>query len=160
MADKPASEAWDDALAVFAKDVGTWDAEIEVRVAPGAPPQRSTGVSHNRMECGGKWLVVDFTADSGFSGHGVYGYDPAKGRYVGLWVDNMRSFAAVSEGTWDARTRTMEFVTEANLQGGPTRWRDTTHSEGDDRQVMRTFFPSPDGGEREVMTITYRRRAT
>src|SRR5687767_7116392 len=51
---------------VFEKDVGLWDAEIEVRPGPGAPVQRSRGVSENRLTCGGAWLVTDYRADSGF----------------------------------------------------------------------------------------------
>lgn len=150
--------AWLKALEVLAKDVGTWDADLVVQQAPGAEPSRTKGVSRNRMECGGRWLVVDFTADSGFTGHGVYGFDPAKGRYVGLWVDNMRSFAAVSEGTWDADARTMTFVTEAAVQGRSLRWREITTTEADGLQTMVTLFPGPDGTEHEGIRITYRRR--
>jgi hypothetical protein len=154
-----ATKAWDEALAVYQKDVGTWDAVVEVLAAPGASPQKTTGVAHNRMECGGRWLVMDFKAESGFSGHGVYGYDPARKRYVGLWVDNMRDFASVGEGTWDAAARTMEFRHEATVHGRPMRWREVTRPDGEDGQVMTSFFPGPDGRELEMVRITYRRRA-
>jgi hypothetical protein len=70
----------------------------------------------------------------------------------------MRNFAVVSEGTWDAATKTMEFVTEATVQGRPTRWREVTRTEAPDRQVFRSFFPTADGGEHEMLTVTYRRR--
>ena len=152
-------EGWEKGLAVFQKDLGTWDAELVVHGAPGAPPSATKGVAHNRMECGGRWLVMDFTAESGFSGHGVYGYDTAKDRYVGLWVDNMRDFASISEGTWDEPSRTMTFVTEANVHGRPMRWREVTTTEADGRQqTMVSMFPGPDGREHEGLRITYRRR--
>jgi hypothetical protein len=149
-------QAWADGLAVYGKDVGVWDAEVEVRFGP--TPTRSKGVSTSRWTCGGRWLVTDYESDSGFSGHGVYGFDPAKGRHVGMWVDNMRGFAAVMQGRWDPATRTMEFVTEATVQGRPMRWRELTQSVDADTQVFRSLFPGPDGHETEVMTITYRRR--
>jgi hypothetical protein len=148
--------SWEEGLAVYAKDVGTWDAEVEVRFGP--TPQRSRGTATSRFACGGRWLVTDYESDSGFSGHGVYGYDPAKGLHVGLWVDNMRNFAAVMEGRWDPATRTMEFVTEATIQGKTTRWRELTQTVDADTQVFRSLFPTPEGGEAEVMTITYRRK--
>src|SRR5580692_10622765 len=70
---------------VFEKDVGTWDADVEVRM-PGAPLQTSRGVAVNRLVCGGLWLVGDFRNEtSGFEGHGVYGYDPQTKKYVGTW---------------------------------------------------------------------------
>jgi hypothetical protein len=111
---------------VFRKDVGTWDAEVEIHPGPGAPPQRSRGVAVNKL-VGGVWLVIDFENDGGFQGHGVYGWDPAKKKYVGTWVDSMRTFLAPMEGTWDAATQTMTFVGEGTMQDGRTlRWRETT----------------------------------
>lgn len=56
--------------AVFEKDVGVWDSEMEIRPAPGAPTARQKGVSTNHL-IGGRWLVVDYRADSGFEGHGI-----------------------------------------------------------------------------------------
>jgi hypothetical protein len=143
---------------VLAKDVGSWDAEVEVRF-PGAPPQRSKGLAHNRLICGGQWLVSDYRSDeSGFEGHGLYGYDPQLGCYTGVWVDPMRSFLAPMRGTWDADTRTMTFVGEALTPRGPIKWRETTESVDDDTRVFRSFMPAPSGGEAEVMTVVYRRR--
>ena len=96
---------------------------------------------------------------TGFEGHGLYGYDPAKGKYVGTWVDPMRTFMAVGEGSWDAATRTMTYWTEATGPGGkPMRWRETTETKDPDTQVWRSFMPGPGGSELEVMTATYRRR--
>ena len=145
---------------VFAKDVGTWDAEIEIRFAPGASPERQKGTARNRLACGGLWLVSDFVSEtSGFEGHGVYGFDPARGKYVGTWVDSARSFLVVSEGSYDAASRIMTFTTEATIAPGRSmRWRETTETLDADTQVWRSFMPAPDGSEFEMMTVTYRRR--
>ncbi len=153
-------------LKVFEKDVGIWDADVTVRPTPDAEPQRSRGVSTRRM-LGGAWLVTDYEADSGFAGHGVHGFDRVRGTYVGTWVDSMRTFMAISEGTWDGATHTMTFVTEATLPGGRTlRFRETTENVGADTQVFRSFMPAPGatsgataGAEFETMTITYQRRS-
>jgi uncharacterized protein DUF1579 len=146
-------------LAVLAKDVGTWDAEVVVRAGPGAPPLPSRGKSVSRLACGGRWLVTDFDNESGFEGHGVTGYDPRKGCYVSTWVDNMRTFLAVAEGSWDAEKRTMTFVYSATLPDGRTlRWREETRSVDDDTQLFRQVMPGPDGTEVETLAVTYRRR--
>ncbi len=148
------------AHAVLAADAGVWDTEVEVTPAPGAPPQRSRGVSENRMTCGGLWLVTDYRNESGFEGHGVYGWDPVRGKYVGTWVDVMRQFLVVGEGSWDPERRAMTFSWEAPGPGGkPMRWREVTEKPDDATRVFRSLFPTPSGAEFELMRINYRKRA-
>jgi hypothetical protein len=150
----------DEPWKVFEKDVGTWDAEVVVRPGPGAPEQRSSGLSVARM-IGGRWLLIDFKNENGFEGHGVYGWDDARKAYVGQWVDGMRGFMVIMEGAWDAETRTMTFRAQAQLDGGRLlAWRESTEAVDDDTQVMRQFFAAPGepGGELETLTATYRRR--
>jgi hypothetical protein len=143
---------------VFESDVGTWDADVIVRPGPGAPEQRSTGVSVQKL-IGGRWLCADFRNEgSGFEGHGIYGWDATRKAYVGTWVDPMRTFLTVMEGAWDPGTRTMTFHAEARLPDGRVlTWREQTVKDGD-VQTFRQFWAMP-GGEHEMMTVTYRRRA-
>ena len=109
----------------------------------------------NRLVCGGLWLVSDFRNEtSGFEGHGVFGYDVQKKKYVGTWVDPMRTFLAPMEGEWDAAKRTMTFV----VDHAPMRWRETAEQLDDVTQVFRVFMAPPGAPEAEVMTVTYRRR--
>jgi hypothetical protein len=145
---------------VFEKDVGDWDAAIELRPSPGAPAQRSEGWMSSRLVCGGLWLVSDFKNEtSGFQGHGIYGHDPRRGVYVGVWIDPTRTFLTVGEGSWDEAGRTMTFRFEApRPDGGVLRWRETTETHDRDTQVFRSFMPGS-GGEFEAMIVTYRRRA-
>ena len=146
------------ATAVFEKDVGIWDADSQVVPNPGASPIPMKGVSTNRRIGGGRWLVVDYQADSGFEGHGVYGWDPATEKYTGVWVDGMGSSIARSEGTWDPATRTMTFLTETTHGGNTVRYREVTQTVEDGTQVYHHLVPTPDGGEFEMIRITYRRR--
>ncbi len=141
-------------------DVGTWDASIEITVAPGSPAQVSQGVARNRLACGGFWLITDFRNETtGFEGHAIYGYDPAKGKYVGTWVDPMRTFIAVSEGTYDPLTRTMTMIFETGgPQGKPMKWREVTERKDDDTRLWRSLVVGADGQEFEVMRAHYTRR--
>jgi hypothetical protein len=145
-------------IKLFEKDIGTWDGEIEVRPQPGAEPQRSTGVMVNRV-VGGRWLVSDFKNEvSGFEGHGVYGWDVAKQKYVGTWVDPMRSSLVIAEGAFDEATREMTYRFELTMNGRTMRWRDVTKFIDDDTQEFRSILELAPGSDHEVLRATYRRR--
>src|SRR5476651_117972 len=135
-------------LAVFQKDVGSWDAEVEFRPAPGAPAQVSRGAAVSRLIAGGKWLVTDFKNEStGFEGHGVYGWDAGRKVYTGVWVDNMRSSLIVADGVWDAGKRTMTFASKAKFGEQEMSWREVTEAKDADTQIFRSLFPMPGGTE-------------
>ncbi|HEX8793675.1 MAG TPA: DUF1579 domain-containing protein [Polyangiaceae bacterium] len=145
--------------AVYEKDVGTWDATVKVFGAPGQVVNEAKGVSNNHLIAAGRWLVMDFRTDTGFEGHGIYGFDPVRGKYVGTWVDTMRPVLAQLEGTWDAEKRTMTFVGEMKTPDGRTmRWREVTEQVDPRTQVFRTYVPTPDGKEHVAVEATYRRR--
>jgi hypothetical protein len=145
---------------VFLKDVGVWDADIQINPGPGAPPIPSKGVSRNRLGCGGLWLISEFLNETtGFEGHGIFGYDPAKRKYVGTWIDPMRTFLAFYEGSWDAERKTMTMRVETDgPQGSPLRWREVTETKDPDTQLWRQIMTVAGGQEFETMTVTYRRR--
>jgi hypothetical protein len=129
-----------------------------VRPGPGAPEQRSKGVAHSRL-VGDRWLVTDFKNETGFEGHGIFGWDAARKAYVGTWVDPMRSFLTVMEGAWDPDTKTMTFRAEAKLPDGHLlSWREQTEHVDENTQVFRQLWALP-GGEHEMMHVTYTRRA-
>ena len=146
-------------LALLHKDVGEWDATITVIPTPGAPPQASTGRLVGRLISGGRWLVTDFkNYTTGFEGHGIYGYNAASKRYVGTWVDDMRTNIYVGEGEWDAAAKTMTYSWSAKMPNGQTMaWRETSQLVSDTEQVFRVLLPLPDGGEFEMMRAVYRR---
>ena len=146
------------ATAIFAKDEGTWDAEMEIRPAPGAEPFRQKGVSKNKRIGGGKWLVVDFKAETGFEGHGIYGWDASTETYTGVWVDSMQTAISRAEGSWDPATKTMTFRVEVMHGGQKVRYREETQTLPDGSLVYRNIVPTPDGGEFEMIRATYRRR--
>ncbi len=141
-------------------EVGTWDATIEINLSPGSPIQVSRGIAQSRLGCGGFWLITDFTNETtGFEAHGISGFDPAKGKYVGTWVDPMRNFLTISEGTYDPVTRTMTMWSETSgPQGRMLRWRETTERKDDNTRVWRTIFKGSDGKDFEMMRAIYTRR--
>ena len=89
---------------------------------------------------------------TGFEGHGIYGYNAATKRYVGTWVDDMRTNIYVGEGDWDAGTKTMTYRWSAVMPGGQAMtWIETSQVVSENEQLFRVVFPSP--GDGLVMTI-------
>jgi hypothetical protein len=142
---------------VLGQFVGSYDAEITVRPGPDAAPVKQTGASTVTL-LAGRWLVVDYRSDSGFEGHGVYGWDEAQRRYTGVWVDSMMPGIARSEGSWNASTRTLDLATESVQEGRTVRCREQRQIAEDGTQIYRNLLPLPDGSELEVVRVVYRRR--
>jgi hypothetical protein len=145
---------------VLKKAVGTWDATVEMLMPP-APP--SKGTETTALGPGGLWLVTDFKAaemmGSPFQGHGVEGWDPAKKKYVGTWVDSMSTAIALSESTYDAASKSMNgTMSVTGPDGQPMKLKTVTQYKDDDTRVFTMYMPGPDGKEAASMRITYKRR--
>ena len=141
------------------KDVGTWDATVEMLMPP-APP--SKGVETNTLGPGGLWLINDFKSammGAPFQGHGITGWDPAKKKYVGTWVDSMSTSLSVTESTYTAADRSMTgYINTVGPDGGPMKLKAVTQMKDDDTRVFTMYMPGPDGKEAASMRITYKRR--
>jgi Protein of unknown function (DUF1579) len=146
---------------ILARDVGTWDATVEAWMAPNTPPSLSKGVNVGRL-LGGFWLLDEFKSEfmgQPFEGHGTTGYDPAKQKYVGTWVDSMSPGLNRSESTWDPKTQTMSGVNEGpGPDGKPAQTKGVTEWQGPDKKVFSMYAPGPDGKDALMMRITYTRR--
>jgi uncharacterized protein DUF1579 len=142
------------------KDVGTWDATVEMLMPPGAPP--TPGTETNTLGPGGLWLISDFKSNmmgAPFQGHGVSGWDPAKKKYVGTWVDSMTTSVALTESTYDPASKSMTGWLDLPGPGGnPTRTKAVTQYKDDDTRVFTMYMTGPDGKEAPGMRITYKRR--
>ncbi len=151
---------------VLKRDVGVWDAEVKIwSQGPQADPLTSPGVETNRIMEGGLWLISDFkgtVAGQSFEGHGQFGFDPIKQKYVGTWVDSMSPFLSTMQGTYDPSSQTMTMMSE----GRDPQTRKTVKSKSEARYVdddHRTFTmsmanPAIPGQFVKVMQIDYTRR--
>lgn len=150
---KPGSEQ-----KVLERMVGTWDATTTMH---GTPP--SKGVETSRM-LGGLWLVSEFRSEMGgqpFEGHAMYGYDPDKKKYVGVWVDTQSTSFQLSEGTLSADGNTLTLSGEMKNPMGagtvPVTFVDTFTDAN--TRLFAIKMPMPGGGgEMDMMTIAYKRR--
>ncbi len=94
---------------VLKKMEGNWDATMKYGGA------ESKGTMTYKMELGGLWLTSSFEGDFGgmkFSGKGLDSYDPAKKKYVAVWVDSMATNPMLMEGNYDKDKKTMTMTGE------------------------------------------------
>ena len=174
--DKPMSaeqkaqmEAWQkfatpgEAHKALAGMVGTWDAEVTSWMDPRRPPEKSKGVSENRMVLGGRWVESKFTSTMmgmPFEGLGYTGYDNHKKKYMGTWTDNMSTAVMVSEGTMDAagKVLTQTSTMDDFMTGKPTTVKTTMKIVTPDQHVFEMWGPDPTGKNVKQMEIVYKRR--
>jgi Protein of unknown function (DUF1579) len=132
---------------------GTWDTVMK------AGGMEFKGTMTYKMELGGLWLVGSMESDLGkekFHGKSLDTYDPAKKKYVGVWVDSMGATPMMMEGEYDTKKKTMTMVGKGpGMDGKPTTWRSVAEMPDKDTIEMRMYV----GEEKEPMfTVTYKRK--
>jgi hypothetical protein len=140
----------------LADGAGKWKATGKVFVGPGQEMPLS-GVQTNTMQPGGLWQITDFKEDTGpFVGHGIAGYDPAKKKFVSVWVDSMGTELAPAEGTLsaDKKTLTMEFMATGPT-GEKEKMKETITRKDDKTSFFEMFKVGADGKQMKVLEITY-----
>jgi hypothetical protein len=140
------------------KDVGTWDATVEMFMEPGGAPAVSKGTETVAM-MGGFWQITEFKSEmmgQPFEGRGTMGFDPAKKKFVGTWVDTMAPGYYTVEGTYDPATKTLTATMEGpDPSGGRTTTKETTEWKDSDTRVFTMYAPD---GKTVGMRISYKRR--
>lgn len=143
--------------AVLKAEEGTWDATIEMQTPGG--PMTSKGTEVNRMGCGGRCLISDFTGEFApgmtFEGHGVTVWDAAKRKYVQVWTDSLAQGISMGESTWDEKGKmSAGWLEGPDMTGAVVRMKTQVEHKDPDTRVFTMFGPDGAPG----MTITYRRK--
>jgi hypothetical protein len=147
----------------LSEQAGSWDALVKSTV-PGSPPAEDKGTETIAM-MSGLWQLTDFKGTFGgtpFLGHGVMGYDPAKKKYVGTWVDSMTDKLIIMEGTADTagKVLTMTYEQADPASGQMTKYRNVHEMKDSDTRTFTMSQVGADGKDVTLMTITYKRRKT
>ncbi len=136
---------------------GAWDTTIK---AGGGEPTKGTATC--KVGLNGLWLFETFKGEIAgmpYEGRGATSYDPAKKKFVGVWMDSMSASVMLSEGTYDKQTKTTTMVGDMPMPDGKTiKATMTTVAKDADTKVF-TLKGSADGKEFEMIQVTYRRRA-
>ena len=117
------------------------------------------GKTTYKMMLGGLWLESTFKGKFGgmdFEGRGLDTYDPAKKKYISVWVDSMGTSPLVLEGTYDKEKKTLTMEGEGPMPDGSTgKYTSVTEYVDDDT----TNFTLSAGGQ-EMVKLTYKRVKT
>ncbi|SMO71382.1 DUF1579 domain-containing protein [Solitalea koreensis] len=168
VAQAAAQKAWTEYMTpgdvhkMLAKSDGMWKSEVTMWMAPGAPPQKSTGVCTNEMILGGRYQQSKFKGDMmgmPFEGIGTLGYDNAKKIFVNSWIDNMGTGMTFTEGKWNAADKSITFTGKSF---DPTTGKDCNMREvfkliDDNTQLMEMYTTPAGGKEFKTMEIKFTR---
>lgn len=139
--------------AMLKKHEGTWDTVMKMA------GMESKGTAVYKMDLGGLWLTSTFEGElfgSKFTGKGFDSYDPAKKKFVGVWIDSMSTSPMTMEGTYDKEKKTLTMTGEhPGMDGKPTKFKAVSEMKDDDN----TFFSMYMGdGKEPAFTIHYKRK--
>lgn len=137
---------------------GTWEATCKMA----GSPKDSTGTMTAKMGLGGLWLISNFEGDFGgmkFQGKGLDSYDPAKKKFVGVWIDSMTTTPMISEGTYDKEKRTLTmFSDHPGPDGKPAKYKMVSEYKDNDNWLWTMGTVEKDGKVNVMMTVTYKRK--
>jgi len=132
------------------KFVGDWSTSSKAVMAPDAAPMECTGTIQSRM-LGEFWVVNDMqSAVQGDPMRGVQtiGFDPAKKKYVGTWVDSMTSHMWIYEGTVDKAGKKITLEADGPnfmADGKMTKFRDAYEFKTPDHIIITSSMLGEDG---------------
>lgn len=137
--------------------VGHWTATMNGSTGPDQPRIQHTGTIDSRM-IGGFWVVNEFKTDfQGMTMQGLQtiGYDAAKKKYVGTWVDSMMGHMWRYEGTVDEAGKKLTLEAEGPnfmAEGKLTKFRDAYEFKTPDRVIVTSSMLGQDGKWATFMT--------
>jgi hypothetical protein len=148
----------------MAYEVGVWDADVTMWMAPDAEPMKNKAVEKNEM-LGKMWLMSRFEGEFGgekFVGESAMGYDPIKKKYIGGWIDTMSPFMMQMEGDYEVGAHRLTMMGEGIdvMTGKPMKSKMVTTYAGDDEKTFE-MYRQAEGGDDEwqrTMEIKYKRR--
>jgi hypothetical protein len=142
--------------------VGEWESEMESEMGPGQPAMKCKGTMTSRM-LGGFWVISESKTDmmgQTMNGIQTIGYDPAKKKYVGTWVDSMLNLMWQYEGSVDSTGKTLTLEAEGPnfmAEGKTTKFRDAYEFKSKDH-IVATSSMLADGKWITFMNGNIRRK--
>lgn len=141
---------------ILKKMEGNWTAKVVMG------EDKSDATATYKMELGGLWLLSNFSGELGglkFQGHGMDGWDPAKGKYVSVWIDSMSSTPLLLEGTYDRARKTMTMFGEGpGPDGIKVKHKAVTQFMDADHHTFTMFMVTAEGAETKMVTVEYTRK--
>ena len=143
--------------AVLKQMEGEWDATMDFM------GMESKGTYTCKVGMGGLWLTQDYAGNfmgQDFTGHGILGYDPAKKKYVGTWIDSMVTSLDLMAGTYDEGKKELTMAQKGvdPASGQEVDMRNVTRFVDKDHMTFEMHVGQPGGEEAAAFTIEYVRK--
>ena len=140
---------------------GNWKTTAKSWMQPGTEPQVSEGTCESTWILGNRYLQSTYKGDMGgmpFEGFGIMGYDNMKKEFVSVWLDNMGTGVAMSEGMADpsGKVMTMNSMMNDPQSGKMVPYKFVTKVMDENSYTM-TMMNMKDGHEKTEMEIMYTR---
>lgn len=144
--------------------VGEWDVKTKMWMAPGAPPEESTGTNVCKSEFEGRFVAGNFKGTvmgMPFEGRYVMGYNNNSKQNESVWFDSMSTgiWHSTGSASSDGKVFTMS-GTYVEPDGSKKATREVTTFKSPDMYVSEFFEKTGDGPENKVMELTYTRKGT
>jgi hypothetical protein len=142
--------------------IGKWSMEGRCEMAPGQPPETTTGTETVRS-LGGLWVMGESRGEMpGGAGEArnviTLGFDPVKGRFVGSFVSSAMANLWVYEGSLADNVLTLDCEGPDFTDPGKTcAYQDIMELVSDDHRLLRSRMKGPDGQWHQIMQAQYRR---
>ena len=146
---------------LLAREAGEWTGEMKMYMeGPEADPVTMPVIEKNVMMDTGLWLISDFESGP-FKGHGQFGYDTGKKKFVGTWIDNQTTSLGIMEGTHDAKSGEMTFM--SSMMNPATGKMEPTKTvsrfiDSDNRHFVMFMKAETGDGWSKWMEINYQRK--
>ncbi len=140
---------------------GTWSVDGKDYMTNPASPTMSTGEAKFETVLGGRFLVQHYHSTfqgQPFEGMGITGYDNAKKKFVGNWVDNMGTGIMNTEGTYDPASKTMTEHSDMSSPMGTMKVKMVTKHDNENQFTFTMYMMGPDGKESKSMELIYKRK--
>jgi hypothetical protein len=155
---------------LLASLAGTWSYTVKMWMDPNGKPSESTGTAVRKSVMDGRYLTGDYSGkfkmpgadgkmtDMNFQGMSMDAYDNVKKKFVSGWVDNMGTGIMISEGTYDAATKTFTYTGEYEMMPGmKSKVREVIKTPDKNHMTME-YYEDRGQGETKSMEINYTRK--
>jgi len=162
-------EAWKKAATpgsnhtLLATLTGQWDFTTKMWMAPGAPPETSTGTALYTPLMGGRFIQGEYKGTFGgmtFQVLGLTGFDHVAKHFTATWADNMGTAIMLMTGHYDSAAKMFTYkgdMVDVMKPGTKVKVRQTVKILSDDSHVME-WYETRAGKEAKTMEITYTRQ--
>lgn len=153
----------------LAATAGNFSYVVKMWMDPSGKPTESTGNATRKAIMEGRYVTGDYTGsfkmpgadgkmkDMAFHGMSLDAYDNVKQKFVSSWVDNMGTGIMMTEGTYDAATKTFTHTGEYEaMPGMKSKVREVIKVT--DKGMTMEYYEDRGQGEMKSMEINYTRK--